>query len=52
MSVITETQLKQSIQQAVKNAMIHSKYPDEPISFAQAVVTHHFLQNHLKSNQQ
>jgi len=40
---VTENQLKQSVGEAIKKAMIATKYTDEPISFGQAVVTHHFL---------
>ena len=38
MSVI-ETHIKNSIEQALKNALIGTKYTDEPISMGQAVVT-------------
>lgn len=35
--------LRQRVQNAVKQAMIDTKYTNEGISFGQAVVTHHFL---------
>lgn len=38
-----QDQLKTQVQTAVKRAMIDTKYQNEPISFGQAVVTHHFL---------
>ncbi len=34
--------------QAVKQAMIDTKYTDEVVSFGQAVVTHHFMDNSLQ----
>ena len=40
---VTESQIKQSISQSIKQQMIDNKYPDEPISFGQAVVTQFFL---------
>jgi hypothetical protein len=36
-------QLRNTVSQNVKSALIDSKYTDEVISFGQAVVTHHFL---------
>ncbi|CDW78051.1 UNKNOWN [Stylonychia lemnae] len=55
MSVITENQLKKSVSQAIKQVLVDSKYTDEPITFGQAVVTHHFLtqvqQQELKQQQ-
>ena len=41
---VNESQLKQSVQQAIKNVLIDSKYNDEAISFGQAIVTHYYLQ--------
>jgi len=35
--------LKKSVSQAIKQVLVDSKYNDEPITFGQAVVTHHFL---------
>eukprot|EP00347_Sterkiella_histriomuscorum_P002000 403369862 len=52
MSVITEEQLKRSVSQAIKQVLVDSKYTDEPISFGQAVVTHHFLTQLAKDQQQ
>ena len=40
---VMENLIKQNISQTIKKAMIDSKYTDEPISFGQAVVTHHFV---------
>ena len=45
MSVISEAQIKESISKNIKKALIDTKYPDEPISFGQAIVTHYVLQN-------
>jgi hypothetical protein len=36
-------QLRVTVSQNVKKAIIDTKYTDEAISFGQAVVTHHFL---------
>jgi translation elongation factor EF-1beta len=41
---VNEAQVKQSVQNAIKTVLIDSKYHDEPITFGQAIVTHHFLQ--------
>lgn len=38
-----QEQLRTQVSQAVKQALIDTKYADEAISFGQAVVTHHFL---------
>ena len=43
MSVIEEG-LRQNVQKSVKRALIESKYNDEPITFGQALVTYHYLQ--------
>ena len=40
-----EQELKQTVQKNVKRALIESKYADEPISFGQAMVTYHYVQN-------
>lgn len=40
---VMENLMKQSISQTIKKVLIDSKYTDEPISFGQAVVTHHFI---------
>lgn len=36
---------KKKVEMAVKARMIQSKYQDEPITYGQALVTHHILQN-------
>jgi hypothetical protein len=38
-----QEQLRNQVSQAVKQALIDTKYGDEAISFGQAIVTHHFL---------
>lgn len=38
-----QEQLRNQVSQAVKQALIDTKYADEAISFGQAIVTHHFL---------
>jgi hypothetical protein len=38
-----QEKLRQQVQGAVKQAMIDTKYANEGISFGQAVVTHHYL---------
>lgn len=43
--------LRDAISCNVKRAMIETKYSDEIISFGQAVVTHHFMENSLQNNQ-
>jgi hypothetical protein len=40
---VTEQQLKNTVSHVIKDALVETKYLDEPISFGQAVVTHHFL---------
>lgn len=50
MSVSNEAQVKQSVQNAIKTVLIDSKYHDEPITFGQAIVTHHFLQQMMQGN--
>ena len=42
-SVVDQQHLMQSVSMAIKDALIDSKFTNEPISFGQAVVTHHFL---------
>jgi len=42
-STIDQQQLMQSVSLAIKDALIDSKFTNEPISFGQAVVTHHIL---------
>ena len=49
MSVSETQQLKQSVQKAIKNVLIDSKYQDEAITFGQAVVTHYFLDQMQKT---
>lgn len=39
-----EAQLRTNVQKSVKKALIESKFNEEPISFGQALVTYHFLQ--------
>lgn len=38
-----ENDLKQAAQAVIRQKHVESKYDDEPITFGQAVVTHHFL---------
>ena len=40
---VNEADLKLSVQNAVKQALIDTKYNDEPVTFGQALVTHYFL---------
>ena len=40
-----ESELKQAVQKNVKQTLIESKYADEPITFGQALVTYHYVQN-------
>lgn len=40
-----EKDLLNKVQNSVKQHMIKSKFDKEPISFGQAVVTHHYLNN-------
>ena len=40
---VSEVALKQSVQNAVKHALIDTKYHDEPVTFGQAIVTHYIL---------
>jgi hypothetical protein len=40
---VSEVGLKQTVQHAVKQALIDTKYHDEPVTFGQAIVTHYFL---------
>ena len=40
---VSEVGLKQTVQNAVKQALIDTKYHDEPVTFGQAIVTHYFL---------
>ena len=40
---VNEADLKLSVQHAVKQALIDTKYNDEPVTFGQALVTHYFL---------
>jgi hypothetical protein len=49
---VNEAQLKASVQQAIKNVLIDSKYNDEPITFGQAIVTHYFLQHMPQQHEQ
>ena len=41
--------VQKSISQMISNAMVDTKYYNEPISFGQAVVTHHYLSAYQKS---
>jgi hypothetical protein len=40
-----ENALRERVQKNVKTHLIDTKYPNEGISFGQAVVTHHYLNN-------
>jgi len=39
-----EAGLRSNVQQSVKEALIESKYNDEPISYGQALVTYHYVE--------
>jgi hypothetical protein len=39
-----EILLRDRVQKAVKQAMIQSKYQDEPVTFGQAIVTAQYLE--------
>lgn len=40
---LNEQEMKETVQAAIKQNMIDSKFKDESISFGQAVVTHHYF---------
>lgn len=40
-----EKNLRQSVQETVRNNLIESKFPQEPVTYGQALVTYHYLQN-------
>ena len=40
-----ERNMRLSLQNKVKHNLIESKYAEEPVSYGQALVTYHYLQN-------
>lgn len=40
-----EKNLRLSLQRAVKQGLMETKYAEEPVTYAQALVTYHYLQN-------
>lgn len=40
-----EKNLRISLQRAVKQSLLETKYADEPVTYEQALVTYHYLQN-------
>lgn len=40
-----EKNFRQSVQEQVRNNLIESKFPQEPVTYGQALVTYHYLQN-------
>ena len=40
-----EKNMRLSLQRAVKQNLIESKYAEEPVTYGQALVTYHYLQN-------
>ena len=43
--VSMEKNMRLNLQRQVKNSLVETKYADEPISYEQALVTYHYLQN-------
>ena len=40
-----EKNVRANLQRAVKQNLIETKYAEEPVSYEQALVTYHYLQN-------
>ena len=40
-----EKNMRANLQRAVKQGLIETKYAEEPVSYEQALVTYHYLQN-------
>ena len=42
-----EKNMRLALQRTVKQNLLESKYTDEPVSYEQALVTYHYLQNQI-----
>ena len=43
--------MRLNLQRAVKHSLLETKYAEEPVSYEQALVTYHYLQNEPIQNQ-